>query len=86
MIISDLQYLEISEETIEGGRRSRYSFYENDKIKVDLYVDADISDNTAVVTGNSYAYGNNTFTKIDFTTKTTPYSSSSSVYAVSATD
>jgi len=84
--ISDLNYLEVvGEETqVQGGWF--YTYYQNDKVALDIYTDIDLDDNSAVVEGGAFAFGKNTFTKVSFTTFTTDYHSESAVYSFSATD
>lgn len=85
MIISDLNYLETAQSDVQGAW-GFYTFFKNEKIKFDLYSDVDLDDNAAAVNGTSEAYGFDTFTQVDFKTKTTPFSSFSGVYSVAATD
>jgi len=86
--ISDLNYLEVvAEETqVQGGWFFPYTYYQNDKVALDIYTDIDLDDNSAVVEGGAFAFGKNTFTKVSFETYTTDYSSTSAVYSFSATD
>ncbi|AFY36153.1 hypothetical protein [Calothrix sp. PCC 7507] len=87
MIISDLSILEVvdSAEVVGGGKKG-YTYYENDRIKLDIYSDIDLDDNAAVAFADSKAYGNNSFSKTVTYTKATGWSSDSSSASFAAVD
>ena len=61
MIISDLNHLEVVETEVQGGWG--YTYYQNDKVKLDIYTDIDLDDNSAEAFATSFAEGNKSFTK-----------------------
>ncbi|MBR8840649.1 MAG: hypothetical protein DSM106950_43405 [Stigonema ocellatum SAG 48.90 = DSM 106950] len=94
MIISDLNYLEVTSEEIFGGVGVQINTNNNQNTTVRVNVSevfnksfrintSGIQGNTAEVTGSSDASGNNTFTSITFGTQTEPGKSESTVAAVS---
>jgi hypothetical protein len=86
MIISDLNHLEtVSDITEVRGGYGYYSYYQNDKVKFDVKTKIDIDDNSAEAFGDSYAFGDNSFTKTVTLTKVdgrSSYSGSASFAAV----
>jgi hypothetical protein len=87
MQIADLNHLEIVEANVTGARGgSLKKFTQIDYIDVTAKTTFDLDGNSAVVSGSSNAFGGKTLTKIEFSTLTTPYSSSSNVFALSVTD
>jgi hypothetical protein len=87
MIISDLNHLEtVSEITEVRGGYGYYSYYQNDKVKLDVKTKIDIDDNSAEAFGDSYAYGDNSFTKTVTLTKVDGYSSYSGSASFAAVD
>jgi hypothetical protein len=87
MIISDLNHLEtVSEITEVRGGYGYYSYYQNDKVKLDVKTRVDIDDNSAEAFSDSYAYGNNSFTKSVTVTQVDGYSSYSGSAAFAAVD
>lgn len=84
MIISDLNYLEVVEQTniVGGGGRKKHQL----EVKKDVKVDVDIKGNLAHAKGSAYADGKNTLAQTITYTYTTPYSSSASAESVSGTD
>jgi hypothetical protein len=64
MIISDLNHLETVSDTTEvRGGYGYYSYYQNDKVKLDVKTRIDIDDNSAESFSDAYAFGKNSFTK-----------------------
>jgi hypothetical protein len=87
MIISDLNYLEtVSEMTEVQGGSGYYSYYENDKVKLDIKTKVDIDGNSAEAFGDSYAYGKDSFTKTVTLTQVDNYSSYSGSASFAAVD
>ena len=84
MIISDLNHLEAVETEIQGA--GYYSYYQNDKVKLDIKTDIDLDDNSAEAFADSLAYGNNSFSKTFTFTKATGWSSASSSGSFAAVD
>ena len=90
MIISDLNYLESAEGSVEGG----YYFGPSSKTIVveKLFIfkkfdsDVDVDGNFAGAESDAQAYGDNTSTQALAFTFTNDYFSASSATAVSATD
>jgi hypothetical protein len=87
MIITDLNHLEtVSEGTEVRGGGGYYSYYQNDKVKFDVKTDINIDDNSAEAFGDSYAYGDNSFTKTVTLTKVNGHSSYSGSASFGAVD
>jgi hypothetical protein len=91
MIISDLHYLEVMNETnsVVGGFITDYgsvNFYENFNLYKDIKVKVDIKGNTATAEADSDAYGKNTVTQsFTKTTVAQGYGSSSQSTSIAST-
>ena len=55
-------------------------------VNSNVWSDANVYDNTAIATGSAEAYGEDTFSKFEAFTLATDYSSTSTVFAISAVD
>ena len=96
MIINDLSYLEVVEESRVVGGDYNFStsldFYSDVQIDknvcIDVYInsDADIKDNVALAEASANALGDDTFTEVYVSTFTDDCSSHSAAMAQSATD
>ena len=85
MNIQDLGYLQVADETVQGGY-GYYSYYQNDKVKLDIYTDIDLDDNSAEAFGDAVAKGDKSFTKTFTFTYADGYNSASSSGSFSAVD
>ncbi|QYX30182.1 hypothetical protein [Sphaerospermopsis torques-reginae] len=87
MIISDLNLLETVEASaVVGGNGGKYTYYQNDKVKLDIYTDIDLDDNSAEAFGDAIAKGKNSFTKTYTFAYASDYYSASSSASFAAVD
>jgi len=89
MMVSDLHYLEVVAEKppVQGGSFTPfYTYYPNDFANLSLKTDIDLNNNSAIVEGESLAFGENTLTKIYFCPLTTDWLSFSRVYSFSVSN
>lgn len=85
MNIQDLGYLQVADETVQGGW-GYYSYYQNDKVKLDIKTNIDLEDNSAEAFADSAAYGKKTFSKTVTFAYADEYNSVSSSASFAAED
>ena len=86
MIIRNLNHMETIDESKQVQGQGYFTYFQNDFASLDLNTDINLEDNSAVVEGNSQAYGENSFSKVSFNTYADDGKSISTVNAFSASD